>query len=140
MPCPLLTDLGGFHYNTSLIYGTCQNLREATNQWEQLYKALATKVSHRHLEEIAFSLSATRSPVQPIPISKKVQGSFYSFDDHSSLFHFGGDSTMNQFLKNGFRTSSTVSFARERLLKPTKIEINEYSIINSTYSRSSGRS
>jgi len=93
-PPHLIAKIGGTHFNTSIILGHIDTLKEVILKWEESYKYLADIIPTRFLEEIAFSLAAKQANVPTIPIASILQSNFACIDEECSLFHYGGDSSV----------------------------------------------
>ncbi len=88
------------HYNTSIILCNIKTLNKIAPTWKSVYKELFNIVSHRHLEEVSFSIAGKICGITIEPIETDFQSSFFKSSEKYALFHYGGRTEKSKFLKN----------------------------------------
>lgn len=88
------------HCNTSIILCTVKTLNKIASTWENVYKELFNVISHRHLEEVSFSIAGKICGITIEPIETHFQSSFFKSSERCALFHYGGRAEKSKFLKS----------------------------------------
>jgi len=95
----IFQDMDYKHFNTSIIYGTSEDILEASKFWEEYYELLFDHTAIRSLEEIAFSASAQKANIELIPVGQTFQGNFSNKHLDCSILHYGSESILSNLLK-----------------------------------------
>lgn len=93
-------NIGNF-YNTSLLFSDVSYFTNFSTYWQDTYRELYDKIiKHRHLEEIAFSVSSKNNNFLVNSSNENLQGNFKNRNMNSKIFHYGGEYKETNIIKN----------------------------------------
>ena len=102
------------HYNNSFMFSRVSTMREVTRQWLEVYDSLEG-IKPEKREETAFNLAAHKLMRSLLPVNYDIQNNLagakvrdtltsHKGDRNSSLFHYGGQSSVARQLKEYLKT------------------------------------
>ncbi len=105
-------------YNTSLIFSDVNLFRKFASHWQDSYENLYNEIDHRHLEEIALSISSMNNGYEIESAADEIQGNFKNKNINSKIFHYGGEYKEANFVKQSIVHNVGFSLAEKyQLLK-----------------------
>ena len=118
------------HYNNSLIISSVSTIRKFANYWLEIYHRLILPPEKR--EEISFNLAAELNMIDLSPVRIETQRYIGSDVYNSSLFHYGGNSSVSkklkEYLKNISYNFDWENFDTEKLHKEHKNDLQSLNL------------